>query len=140
MVVNITLHLKKELKTKAKIFGSKRTLKFLKTKDPGIEKIYISGDCPEIIRSEISELAEKQKIEVIFLDFSKEELKDICKKPFNISIVSIFSGKEIKPLEKETKKEKDKEKSKKTEKKKVRKTKTREEARKKTKKSKEKKK
>lgn len=100
MVINLTLRLKKELKTKEAIFGTKIAFK----KKDIIEKIYVAGDCPEEIKKRIEARAKKQKIELVFLEFSKEELKDICKKPFNISILSIL-GKQKPKREEETKKE-----------------------------------
>ncbi len=122
MVINITLRLKKELKTKEAIFGTKIAFK----KKDIIEKIYVAEDCPEEIKKRINTLAKKQKIDLIFLEFSKEELKDICKKPFNISILSIL-GKQKPKREEEKKeeetKEKEKEEKKKPEKNKKQKTK-----------------
>jgi ribosomal protein L30E len=104
MPLNITLTIKKELKTKETIFGSKRALK----KIDFIDKVYVAKDCPEDIKEKIEKSAKKQKTDIIFLEFSKEELKDICKKPFNISVLSIISGKKQKTEEKKEKKTKTK--------------------------------
>jgi ribosomal protein L30E len=114
MAINITLRLKKELKLKGALFGSKIPFK----RKELIEKIYISNDCPEQIKNKIENFSKKQKIELIYPDFSKEELKDLCKKPFNISVLSILKEKikqkktEIKEKKTEKKKEKKKEKAK----------------------------
>ncbi len=137
MVINITLRLKKELKTKEAIFGTKIAFK----KKDIIEKIYVAEDCPEEIKKRINTLAKKQKIDLIFLEFSKEELKDICKKPFNISILSIL-GKQKPKREEEKKEEETKEKEKEEKKKpeKNKKPKTRKTKKKKSKKRKKRKK
>lgn len=133
MVINLTLRLKKELKTKEAIFGTKIAFK----KKDIIEKIYVAEDCPEEIKKRIEALAKQQKIELVFLEFSKEELKDICKKPFNISILSIL-GKQ-KPKREEETKEKEKEEEKPEEEKKEEKEEKKEKKKKEKKKPKKKK-
>lgn len=123
MAINAALTIKKELKTKEILLGGKRTLK----KIDSIGKIYVAKDCPRDIREKIEKAAGKNKIDVVLLEFSKEELKDICKKPFNISVLSIISGKKLieeKQEEQEEKEEKEEEKKeKKTKKKKEKKEK-----------------
>jgi len=82
-------NLKKELKEEKKIiFGSKQSIKYLKKNKT--KKVFISYNCPENIKKEIKELAKLNKIEVIEIKKTKEELAEICKKPFNISTISIL--------------------------------------------------
>ncbi len=89
--------LTKELKTKKIIFGPKVALKKLKN----IEKIYFSEDCPENIIKSF-----KKFENMINTELTKEELKELCKKSFNICVISIL--KEKKDKEKGEKKEKTK--------------------------------
>ncbi|MCS7134723.1 MAG: ribosomal L7Ae/L30e/S12e/Gadd45 family protein [Candidatus Pacearchaeota archaeon] len=62
------------------IFGMKRTLKFLKKGK--VEKIYIASDAPPA--------PIKGNVKIIRMKQNKEELKEICKKRFNISFVSVL--------------------------------------------------
>jgi ribosomal protein L30E len=102
MVVNIQLRLKKELKTKGVILGTKKTIKNILKKENKVEKIYVSSDCPEDIKNNLEKI-KGVDTELIYLDFTKEDLKDICKKPFNISVISVLSGKETKLAKKKEK-------------------------------------
>lgn len=106
MAINVVLNLKKELKTKGAFFGAKVPFK----KSEFIWKIYISKDCPSETKEKLKKLSKKHEIELISLDFSKEELKDICKKPFNISVASIFSEKPKQKQEEKMKEQKQEEK------------------------------
>lgn len=104
---NYNLILKKELKTKAAAFGFKIIPKLLK-RGYKIEKIYVASDTRPETKKELEHLKHKEeKIDFVLLDISKEDLKDICKKQFNVSVVSILNEK-FKPveIEKPIKKEK----------------------------------
>jgi len=109
--------LSKELKTKKVIFGPRVILKNLKNSN--IEKIYISNDFPESIIKDLQKF-KSIKDKIIRTDMNKEELKEMCKRPFNISIISILrdkkESKEKNTEGKQKKKEKEKNKEKKTEK------------------------
>ncbi|MEM2089899.1 MAG: ribosomal L7Ae/L30e/S12e/Gadd45 family protein [Candidatus Pacearchaeota archaeon] len=65
------------------IFGLKRTLKFLKKGK--VQKIYLASDAPPLPKFNL-----KEKIEIIKLNQNKEELKEICKKKFNVSVISVL--------------------------------------------------
>ncbi len=73
----------KELQESKVIFGPKRTLKFLKK--GLVKKIYLASDAPAM------HLKEKN-VEIITLDVNKENLKEICKKNFNISVISVLKN------------------------------------------------
>ncbi len=115
----------KELKTKKIIFGTKEAIKALKRNPNKIEKIYIASDCSEDI---IKRLEQTQtKASLVKLTQTIEELKEICKKPFNISVISVLKDKEKEEKKgegKEKKEEKEKEKIKKKETKKSKEKKT----------------
>ncbi|UZE93963.1 MAG: hypothetical protein IB618_00075 [Candidatus Pacearchaeota archaeon] len=89
-MAQITNSLTKELKKRDVIFGPK--IAFKKFRD--IEKIYLSKDC-----SIDSKEFPKTSI-VIKTDLTREELKELCKKSFNISVVSVL--KEEKEIKKKT--------------------------------------
>jgi len=91
-MANITDSLIKEIKTKNIIFGPKVALKNLKN----IEKIYLSKDCPEEILRNL-----KKFDNIIKTNLSKKEFGEICKKNFNICVISILKQQKLK-----TKKEK----------------------------------
>ncbi len=110
---NFNLILKKELKTKSAAFGFKIIPKLLK-RGYNIEKIYVASDIRPETKKELEHLKHKEeKIDFVLLDIPKEDLKDICKKQFNVSVVSIINEKfkplEIeKPIKKEKKQKKEK--------------------------------
>ena len=79
-MVNINT-LSKEIKTRDLIVGPKVTLKNLQN----IEKIYLSKDCSE------NTIKQLQKFNnIIHTDLSKKEFSELCKKDFNISVISIL--------------------------------------------------
>ncbi len=104
-IIDIAIkELKKELKTKKAIFGPKVTLKEIKKDKDNIDKIYVVNDCSE----ETIKLFQKAKVKnkIIKLDLDREELKELCNKKFNISVISILKRKEIKNKEEAKKKNK----------------------------------
>lgn len=90
----------KEIKTREVLFGAKVTLKRLKKDKETIEKIYLSEDCPIKTITEIRAIFP----ETIDTGMTKEELREICKKPFNISVISVLKARD---KEEETKRERD---------------------------------
>jgi len=86
------------------VYGSRVALKQLK-KD-NIEKIYVTLDCP----METKQKLEKSKAgaSIIKLDMTKEMLKELCRRPFNVSVLSILKA-EVKGKGKENAREKIKE-------------------------------
>lgn len=94
-ITKITI-LTDELKNKKTVLGSKVTLKKIREKE--VEKIYFSNDCPENnpVLDEIMKKAKANKVEIINLELTKEELKEICQKQFNISTISILKEKTVK--------------------------------------------
>lgn len=88
----------KEIVENRVIYGSKMALKQLKKNS--IEKVYLATDCP----LEVEQKLKEGNANIIKLNMSKEELKDLCKAPFNISVISVL--KENKVIEKVPKEEK----------------------------------
>jgi len=78
--------LRTDLRKKKPVMGAKRTLKLLKIGN--LEKVYIAKNCREDIRKDIEHYAELANVELIKLDITNDELGVVCKKPFNISVLS----------------------------------------------------
>ena len=78
--------LRTDLRKKKPVMGAKRTLKLLKIGN--LEKVYIAKNCREDIEKDIEHYAELANVELIKLDITNDELGVVCKKPFNISVLS----------------------------------------------------
>lgn len=78
--------LRKDLKTKKPVFGSDKAIKELKTGK--LNKIYLSSNCREDVKRDITHYAKLSDVKVIELEETNEDLGVICKKPFNISVIS----------------------------------------------------
>jgi len=75
-----------DIKTKKHLFGHKETLKNIDK----VERIYIASNCPEEIMKKIKERAKKAEVKVKLLNLKTYELKELCKKPFPISVISVL--------------------------------------------------
>lgn len=80
------IDLKKALKEKTIVFGSKVTLKNLKRGK--VKKVFISGNCPRETRESIEYYTKLANAEVVHLKENSDEINVICKKPFPITVVS----------------------------------------------------
>lgn len=78
--------LRKDLKTKKPIFGSEKAIKELRTGK--LTSVYISSNCKEETKEDILHYAKLSNVKVIELSETNEDLGIICKKPFNISVIS----------------------------------------------------
>lgn len=78
--------LRKDLKTKKPIFGADRAIKELKIGK--LNKIYLSSTCREDLKKDIKQYAKLAGVKIIALEETNEDLGVICKKPFNISVIS----------------------------------------------------
>jgi large subunit ribosomal protein L30e len=79
--------IKKLLKTKQLIIGTERTIKKLKT--GRLEKVFLAKNCPDETRTDAMYYAELSKTPVIELEQESDELGTVCKKPFQICMLSI---------------------------------------------------
>jgi large subunit ribosomal protein L30e len=68
-------------------FGTDQTLKGLRLGK--ISKIFVSENCPDDIKEQVTHLSKIGKIKVEMLDVSNEELGVACKKLFSVSIVGL---------------------------------------------------
>lgn len=74
--------LKKALKEKEFVFGTKQTLKNLK--NGKTKKVFLANNCPENVKTEIK----SYNAEVIELKELNLEIAVICKRPHPISVLS----------------------------------------------------
>ena len=83
------LELKKLIEDSDIILGGERTLKLLKSGK--IDRVILSNDSKKNMLEKIRALS--QKVAVIQTDRTKDDLAELCKKPFHISVIGILSGK-----------------------------------------------
>jgi len=79
--------LKDALKEKKVTIGTERTIKNLKMNR--LKKVYISSNCKKEVKEDIEHYCKIYNIPLIALKENNEELGILCKKPFNISVLSI---------------------------------------------------
>lgn len=78
--------IRKILGTDKLIIGTDRTIKALR--DSRVKKVVISSNCSAEDVEEINSLATLNKVEVINIPETNEELGIICKKPFRVSVLA----------------------------------------------------
>jgi large subunit ribosomal protein L30e len=82
--------IKKIIKTKKVVIGTKRTIENLKLGK--IEMVLLSSNCPENVINDIVYYAGLGKADTIQVAYPNEEIGVICKKPFSISVLSVLKG------------------------------------------------
>ena len=82
-----TADIKKNLKTKKLVVGTKQTLKNLKLGK--LEKVFVTANCPESVKKDVAHYSSLSGCEVQSLDIPNEELGTICKKQFAISVLGL---------------------------------------------------
>jgi ribosomal protein L30E len=83
------LELKKLIEDSDIILGGDRTIKLLKAGK--IDRVILSNDSKKNMLEKIRVVS--QKVAVIQTDRTKDDLAELCKKPFHISVIGILSGK-----------------------------------------------
>ncbi len=79
--------IKNALEAEKLIIGTERTLKELKKGN--VSKVFVSANCPEDVREDLSYYSSLSKFETVELEILNDELGIVCKKPFSVSIVCI---------------------------------------------------
>ena len=74
--------------TKKLVIGTDRVMKLLKTGK--ISKVFVTVNCPDLVREDIARYAGLVKAEVVELDIANDEMGVVCKKPFLISIAGVL--------------------------------------------------
>lgn len=78
----------KKLVSENKCFiGTQQTLKGLR--NGTVSKVYVTSNAPETVQGDINHYAKIADVEVEVIDLSNEQLGDLCKKNFQISILSV---------------------------------------------------
>ena len=80
--------IKKILKTEKIVMGTKSCTDYLKKGK--IEKIFITSNCPKIIKEDIMHYAKLSGAKIENISSTNEELGVICKKSFSISVLGIL--------------------------------------------------
>lgn len=82
--------IKKMLKAGNLVIGTERTIKGLKSGK--VQKVLVSSNCPANVEKSINYYAGLSGAEFHKLEYPNDELSVICKKPFSISVLSVFKG------------------------------------------------
>jgi ribosomal protein L30E len=77
--------IRKLLESGKLILGTEQTINKLRNNQIG--KVYLSANCPQRVKEDISSIA--QQAEIIELHQSNEELGVLCKKSFSISVIGV---------------------------------------------------
>jgi large subunit ribosomal protein L30e len=88
MVKETDTEFKKILKNKNLIIGTEKTIKQLKLVK--LARVFVSSNSSEKIRADINYYAKLTKTEVMNLKYTNEELGELCKKPFSISVLGLL--------------------------------------------------
>jgi len=93
----------KEIKDRKLVFGEKTSLK--QAKKGSIEAIYISSDCRHVEKI----VGEVKNTEIKQISLTSAQMKEMCKKPFPVSVVSVIAepGRKKKAEKEETSEEKE---------------------------------
>lgn len=84
--VDVTVdEIKKLIKNKNLVIGTEKTLKELKLGK--LAKVFVSKNAPESIKADLNKYGKLSKTEVVNLKYDNDEIGEICKKPFSISIL-----------------------------------------------------
>jgi len=78
--------LRKALKEKDIIIGTERTVKGLKTGK--VSTIFLASNCPDEVREQIKHYAGISGAKILELELPDKEIGLLCKKPFNVSVLS----------------------------------------------------
>ncbi len=78
--------LKKALKEKGLVFGTKATLR--KLREGKVKNVLVAANCPKEVKEEIQHNAKMTKAEVTELEVPDSEIGMICKKRFSVSVLS----------------------------------------------------
>ena len=80
--------IKKLVGTKKLVIGAQRTLKSIR--EGKIDKVFLSSNSP--YKKDLDHYAKVSKIKVVQLEYANDELGDLCKKPYAISVLGVLKG------------------------------------------------
>ncbi|MEK6964380.1 MAG: ribosomal L7Ae/L30e/S12e/Gadd45 family protein [Nanoarchaeota archaeon] len=73
------------INSKKATIGTQKTLKALKLGK--LAKVYVTENCPPLLKQNIERQAQIAKTELIPLEVPNNELGTLCKKPFSINLL-----------------------------------------------------
>ncbi|NQU78583.1 ribosomal L7Ae/L30e/S12e/Gadd45 family protein [Candidatus Woesearchaeota archaeon] len=78
----------KKLHTEGKlVIGGEETLKCLR--GSRLSKIFLAANCKEELKQDIERFASLSGVDIVYTGIQNEDLGDVCKKPFSISIIGV---------------------------------------------------
>ena len=77
--------IRKAIKDKKIYYGADITVKMIKSGN--INEVYVASNCPERIKKDLRHYCRISNINLHELEESNEELGNICKKPFSVSVL-----------------------------------------------------
>ncbi len=77
--------LKKALTEKGLVLGSRKVIS--KLKNAKLKKVFLSSNCRDDVARDVRHYAKLNKIELIQLDKTNEDVGVLCKKSFSISVL-----------------------------------------------------
>lgn len=83
--------IKKFMKEKRLVIGTNQTMD--KLRRGGIEKVFISSNCPEGVVDDLETYTKMSGIKLEKLKVNSIDLGTICKKQFNIAVLGVLKGK-----------------------------------------------
>lgn len=86
-MADVISEIKQLLKEEKLVIGADRTIKGINTGK--FVKIYIASNCSDQLRENIVHYADIASVEVVDAGIPNDELGDVCKKPFSISVMGI---------------------------------------------------
>jgi large subunit ribosomal protein L30e len=81
------IEIKKNLEEGNIKIGTNSTMKSLKT--GLIKKVFVTKNCPDTVKNDLSYYKKIKDFEIADIPLTNEELGNICKKPFSISILGL---------------------------------------------------
>lgn len=79
--------IKKSIESGIVRIGTNSTMKNVKT--GLVSKVFVTKNCPDSVRNDLSYYKKIKDFEIVEIPLSNEELGNICKKPFSISVLGL---------------------------------------------------
>lgn len=80
-----SLEVKKVVKEKKLYYGADITIKMLKTGK--VAEVFVASNCPEWIKKDLRHFCGIANVKLNELEETNEELGNICRKPFSVSVM-----------------------------------------------------
>ncbi len=80
--------IKKNLGTDKIVIGADRTIKLLK--QGALKSVFVAKNAPVELKDDIKRYSGISDVSFVELDITNEELAVICRKPFNVAVISVM--------------------------------------------------